>query len=229
MTHGMFKIQRQEQRESAAADGTIAAVIIIVLALVMLMIFTAPARASEFGVSSSEFGVKNPMQDLAHETAERMEMLRAASEKAATETDAETTADLMKARQAVAEIRALTFGGAIKNGNTNRWTAGDTALQALFLTTLAVDRAQTVSLRDHNLEEVMTARHFIGAHPSSGQANRYFATCALLHTTIAVSLPKEMEIGSMTIYPRAMWQSFWIGAEISTIDRNIGAGISVRF
>ncbi len=202
MTHRMFKIQRQSQRETAAADGVISAVIIIMLALVMLamfMIFTATARAGEnqFGVGSSEFGV-----------------------------------DIIQARQAVAEIRSLSHEAA---KDVNRWTAGDTALQALFLTTLAIDRAQTIYTATHPIDgnrvrfEEGWARHFIGDHPSSGQVNRYSATCALLHTAVAIALPKEMKIGGETIYPRTLWQSIWIGAEISTIDRNISAGVSFRF
>lgn len=104
------------------------------------------------------------------------------------------------------------------------WTAGDMALQAAFLLALAVDRAQTEEFVRHPRpganEEVGWARHFIGAHPSVGQVNGYNAACAILHTAIAVTLPKPY---------RTVWQSFWIGVEVNTIDSNVNAGISMRF
>ena len=101
-----------------------------------------------------------------------------------------------------------------------KWTATDTALQVVFLATLDVDRAQTVYGSKHHFEEVGFARSFIGPHPSSGRVNGYFATCAVLHTTVAYVLPKPY---------RTIWQSFFIGVETSSIRHNVNAGISVRF
>ena len=105
------------------------------------------------------------------------------------------------------------------------WTTGDTALQAAFLTALAVDRGQSsegAQRRSHTLhvEEVGWARNFIGPHPTSGQVNRYFAACAVIHTAVAYALPKPY---------RTMWQSFWIGVEVDAINSNVNAGISIRF
>ncbi len=119
------------------------------------------------------------------------------------------------------------------------WTAGDTALQAAVIATLAVDRAQTVYIATHGVTtetcysgssggcfekqeyyESGWARNFIGSHPTHGQVNRYFATAALLHTGVAYILPKPY---------RTIWQSFWIGVEAYTVQSNVNAGISVRF
>ncbi len=143
------------------------------------------------------------MQALAHETAERMQ-------------------------QTHPHLSPLPEGEDVKSQSSpatgedkKSWTGGDTALQAAFLTALAIDRGQTVELRDRHLEEIGWARSFIGAHPSSGQVNRYFATCALAHTAIAYVLHKPY---------RTIWQSFWIGVEVDTIHSNsVNMGISVRF
>jgi hypothetical protein len=111
-----------------------------------------------------------------------------------------------------------------KGEDENRWTTMDTSLQAVFLTTLAVDRGQTAEVSRHSRSQADTevgwARSFIGPHPSTGQVNGYFAACALLHTAIAVALPKPY---------RTIWQSFWIGAEVNTIHNNVSVGIGVRF
>ena len=113
-----------------------------------------------------------------------------------------------------------------KGEDENRWTTLDTSLQAVFLTTLAVDRAQSVYGSQHpspngfRYEETGWARSFIGPHPSAGQVNGYFAAAALAHTAIAIALPKPY---------RTIWQSVWIGVEVSAIRNNISAGISVRF
>ncbi len=63
------KRQGQTRRESAA-------VIIVVLMLLFFMMLAEKARAGEnqSGVGSSEFGTKNTMQDLAHETARKFEV-----------------------------------------------------------------------------------------------------------------------------------------------------------
>ena len=111
----------------------------------------------------------------------------------------------------------------IARGEDNvKWTAGDTALQTLYLATLEVDRAQTTyyGSRPQQFTESGWARNFIGEHPTSGQANRYFAACAIGHTVIAAMLPKPY---------RTVWQSFFIGIEASAISSNVNAGISIRF
>lgn len=101
-----------------------------------------------------------------------------------------------------------------------KWTPTDTALQVVFLTTLDIDRAQTAYGSKYRYEETGFARSYIGPHPSAGQVNGYFASCALLHTGIAYVLPKPY---------RTIWQSFFIGVEYNSIRHNINAGISVRF
>ena len=117
-------------------------------------------------------------------------------------------------------ITATSYAG----DDARAWTKTDTALQAIFLLTLAVDRAQTEEFVRHPRsaanEEVGWAHHFVGAHPSVGQVNGYNAACALLHTAIAGALPKPYS---------TIWQSFWIGVEVNTVDSNVNAGISLRF
>ena len=111
----------------------------------------------------------------------------------------------------------------------DKWTTGDTALQAAFLTTLAIDRGQTAygvhgkpapNYHAKYYQEIGFAQNFIGTRPTIRQVNQYFATCAVLHTGIAAMLPKPY---------RALWQTFWIGVEVGTIRGNVSAGVSVRF
>ncbi len=99
------------------------------------------------------------------------------------------------------------------------WDSIDTALQATFLTTLMVDRGQ--SLTDvHKRPELGFARVFVGSDPSQRQLNQYFLGAALVHTGISVLLPKPY---------RTIWQSVWIGVEAETIRRNTVVGIGIRF
>jgi hypothetical protein len=111
----------------------------------------------------------------------------------------------------------------------SKWTAGDTALQSVFLLTLAVDRGQTAfAASDRNPtvrhEEVGWARHFIGEHPTASQVNKYFAACGAAHTGITHLLIKT----GHREWAR-LWQGVWIGAELNSIDTNVHAGISLRF
>jgi hypothetical protein len=103
-----------------------------------------------------------------------------------------------------------------------KWTATDTALQVVFLTTLDIDRAQTVEASKHpkSYEEVGRAKHFIGRHPSVHQVNNYFIASAILHTGIAYVLPNPY---------RKIWQGTWIIIETNTINHNVSVGIGVRF
>lgn len=130
----------------------------------------------------------------------------------------------------VSMVLILVFSGTAKANDhlqmdaskdvAGKWTIGDSALEAVFLASLAVDRGQTNGAQDMGRKEIGWARHFIGEDPSSGQVNRYFAACAALHAAVAYALPKPY---------RTVWQSFWIGVEFKTIDSNVSAGIGMRF
>lgn len=100
------------------------------------------------------------------------------------------------------------------------WDATDTVLEALVITSLAIDRGQTDTIHRMRMEEVGWARTFIGSHPTHRQVNQYFATCAVVHTAIAIVLP--------TPY-RELWQSVWIGIEVGTIHANNQIGIGIKF
>ncbi len=117
----------------------------------------------------------------------------------------------------------------ISKAEANDWTTTDTMLQATFLMLLNIDRSQTVS--SDTRPEIGYAQKFIGEHPSSGQANRYFVACGALHTGIALITPKVIEIKSMDmkIPARLIWQSFWITVEGDTVHKNYQMGISISF
>lgn len=172
----------------------------LLIGAVLAILLVRPAHASECGMRSAECGVNNKTETLDSRDLAEMKRLEA------------IVAEKIKFPSPQSSPRRVE--------DVNAWTAGDTALQAVFLTTLAIDRGQTVAGQEMKRDEVGWARHFIGSHPSSGQVNRYFATCAMLHTAVAIVLPKPY---------REIWQSFWIGVEVSTVDSNVNAGISVRF
>jgi hypothetical protein len=117
------------------------------------------------------------------------------------------------------ESLPATFSPA-RSEDLNAWTKTDTALQAIVLAELAVDRAQTREAQTRRQPELGWARTFIGTHPSHTQTDTYFAACALLHTAIAVALPKPY---------RTIWQGVWIGIEHEAISTNTNVGISMRF
>lgn len=109
--------------------------------------------------------------------------------------------------------------------DTKKWTAGDTALQMIFLTELDIDRAQSVyafsPAHKNEHEEVGLLRIVAGKHPTPRQVNFWCATSAIAHTAIAYYLPKPY---------RTIWQSFWIGVEVDVIhSTTVDAGISIRF
>lgn len=103
-----------------------------------------------------------------------------------------------------------------------KWTGTDTALESAFVLTMLIDRNQTMQAIDGGYEEVGWARHFIGSHPSEGRINSYFALATAAHAAIAYLLPQPWRLG---------WQSFWIGVEVNTIDRNreFGLGVKIGF
>ena len=117
------------------------------------------------------------------------------------------------------------------------WTGTDTALQAVFIVTVAMDWSQTLEIsrtcdrpRFYARETHITERPrvyeegnpFLGHCPSEGRINAWMPAGIIAHTAIAYLLPRPY---------RTIWQSFWIGAETATVQNNrrIGLGISLHF
>jgi hypothetical protein len=72
------------------------------------------------------------------------------------------------------------------------WTERDTMRQTAVTILLAADALQTSQIQFHpELEEVGTARHFIGAQPSTTDALLYFVTSSVVSAVIARALPAK--------------------------------------
>ncbi len=129
---------------------------------------------------------------------------------------------------AVVLLFLFTFSNAWAE-DKDAWTLNDTLSQAAVLIALNVDRAQTAGSPD--MKEIGFAQRFIGDHPTSGDANRYFVAAGLIHTGVAMMLPVEWKIEwlDMKLPVRRAWQSTWFVVEVSTIGQNVSAGVSIQF
>jgi hypothetical protein len=103
--------------------------------------------------------------------------------------------------------------------HADEWTAMDTAFQAAFLSVLYVDYRQTMQMQT---PEVSWKEYnsFLGDHPTKRDIGQYFAACAVLHTGIALMLPKPY---------RTVWQVVWFGAEYSMTRTNYRAGLRLEW
>jgi len=100
------------------------------------------------------------------------------------------------------------------------WTPKDVARQLAFEGLLVLDWGQTldISARPGEYREYNPV---LGDHPSRGDVNRYFLTCALVQFAIAHYLGH----GAL----RSAWQYSGIGLEAGVVANNRSIGLSVRF
>ncbi len=93
------------------------------------------------------------------------------------------------------------------------WTTQDTILEGLFLAQLAVDRAQTLDLKNH--PDKYETNPMLGNRPTDRRINRHFLMVALLHPAISYALPKNARTGfqfvSVTVEAYAIGNNFSIG------------------
>lgn len=83
------------------------------------------------------------------------------------------------------------------------------ARETIFLYSLAKDWKQT-----HNIIESPFRREgnkFLGPDPSREKVDTYFASCAVIHSTIAFMLPEKYS---------KMWQMTWIFIQTGVTERN---------
>ncbi len=110
------------------------------------------------------------------------------------------------------------------------WTAQDTGLQAIFISATLMDGAQTLRFsRTHDRREICNP--FLGSHPSRARVVTIISASMLAHTAIAFKLPVEMVIFGEKIYPRTIWQAFWIMVETDAVQHNrrVGLGLNLHF
>jgi hypothetical protein len=99
------------------------------------------------------------------------------------------------------------------------WTQEDTKYQTAFIATALVDWGQTLYIAS-NPDEYKESNVLLGDHPSRDKVNMYFPCAIVLHTAVAVALPKDY---------RRVWQLIWIGIETGMIVHNTSIGIKVDF
>jgi hypothetical protein len=97
------------------------------------------------------------------------------------------------------------------------WSPGEIALGGAFVTTLWVDRKQTLAERAAGYKE---SNWFIGPRPSEGRVNMY---------TISFTL---VGLGAAALVPRGAWRvgvlAILVGGELAAIQGHVGMGFAIR-
>jgi hypothetical protein len=111
-------------------------------------------------------------------------------------------------------IFCLLLAGQVR---ADEWTKADTVRQAISSAFIIVDWGQTLDLENH--PRLHEGNRILGAHPSRGEINTYFASCLIINYAVARSLPSSW---------RPYFQYFIIGIEAHTDYRNwtMGAGFN---
>jgi hypothetical protein len=100
----------------------------------------------------------------------------------------------------------------------HEWTQTDTALQLSYTALHIADWGQTLDIENHpNRYET---NPILGANPTRGEINTYFATTLGLHWLIARVLPQKW---------RTQFQLGTIALEFNVVNDNRSAGIRVNF
>lgn len=98
------------------------------------------------------------------------------------------------------------------------WSPGEVALGGAFVTTLWVDRKQTLAARAAGYKD---ANWFIGPRPSTGRINAY----AITYTVVA--------LGGAAVVPRGKWRvgylAILVGGELVAILHSVSLGFPIRF
>lgn len=97
------------------------------------------------------------------------------------------------------------------------WSNKDKILEGVFVTSIVMDWDQTSQIHKENRHEINS---ILGPHPEQSTINTYFISSALLHIIIADQLYDKY---------RTAWQAIWIGAEVTTVQRNYKLGIRFNF
>lgn len=111
----------------------------------------------------------------------------------------------------------------------NKITKTDIALEAVWLGLHFVDYKQTQNIVSRRDEGYYETNFILGKHPSHGEVNIYFAISTIAQIYIAWMLPKEYNLYGITLYPRLMFQSLYLGASGHCVYHNYRAGLKVKF
>lgn len=99
------------------------------------------------------------------------------------------------------------------------WSKADTYRQSGVALMLTVDWAQTRKIAQ-NPDKYSEMNPVLGSHPSTGEVDAYFLTCAVAHTTVAMALPPKY---------REWWQYVFIGVQAVAVANNVSIGLGVGF
>jgi hypothetical protein len=98
------------------------------------------------------------------------------------------------------------------------WSPGEITLGGAFVTTLWVDRKQTIAERAAGYKET---NWFMGPRPSTGQINTYTISFVLVG------------LGAAALVPRGTWRvgvlAILVGGELAAIQKSVGIGFPIRF
>ena len=114
---------------------------------------------------------------------------------------------------------AVVLAACSRDARAGDWTGTDSAWQAAYLTTLAIDCAQTRWVAAHPGTFTETDR-FLGERPSKGRINSVCAGYGIFNTTVSYLLPAPW---------RRAWQVSTIAIELHFIRNNWSAGIGMQF
>jgi len=114
-----------------------------------------------------------------------------------------------------------------------KWDKSDTYLQAAFLAITFVDWQQTRSIARDNWvnekgEKFSEYNPLLGKHPAPEKVDVMIGLGALLHTIIAMALPKEIEVYEYKIPIRTIWQCVFIVGEITAVGNNYYVGVRIH-
>lgn len=110
-------------------------------------------------------------------------------------------------------IACLVLSGCANGG----WNAADTYRQSGVVALMTVDWAQTRKIAK-NPDRYSENNPILGSHPSTGEVDAYFLTCAVAHTAVAMALPPKY---------REWWQYVFIGVEAVAVGHNMSIGLGV--
>lgn len=98
------------------------------------------------------------------------------------------------------------------------WSKEDSYREAAWQTINFIDYRQTLQItkKDNYYEQ----NPLLGAHPSRGDVDKYFAASALVHYGISCALP---------FHYRRSWQWMTIGFSSAIVYRNFQIGLQLNF
>lgn len=98
------------------------------------------------------------------------------------------------------------------------WNKTDVALEVVSAGITIVDWGQTLNISDHGGMYEMNP--ILGKHPERREINTYFISVLTIHPIVSMLLPPKA---------RTIWQSIYIGVELTAIGSNYKSGLRMDF